>query len=92
VGPSAKLAVSYDLHANLSSGIVVDPADVLIAYRTNPHWDLAPTGFRAGNRLIRALRGHIAPVHAWRKLPVVLGRWHDHQTSWQPHAHASSGA
>lgn len=72
VGPSAKIAVSYDLHANLSSGLV-DPADVLIAYRSNPHWDLAPTGFRAGNRLIRALRGHIAPVHAWRKLPVVLG-------------------
>jgi microcystin degradation protein MlrC len=46
---------------------------VLVAYRTNPHWDLAPTGFRAGNRLIRALRGQISPVHAWRKLPLVLG-------------------
>jgi microcystin degradation protein MlrC len=72
LGPSAKLAVSYDLHANLSSGLV-DPVDVLIAYRTNPHWDLAPTGFRAGNRLIRALRGQCEPVHAWRKLPIVLG-------------------
>jgi len=72
VGPEAKLAVSYDLHANLSAGLV-DPVDVLIAYRSNPHWDLAPTGFRAGNRLIRALRGHCAPVHAWRKLPIVLG-------------------
>jgi microcystin degradation protein MlrC len=46
--------------------------DVLIAFRTNPHWDLAPTGSR-GQPLIRALRSKCAPVHAWRKLPVVLG-------------------
>ncbi|MEM9862643.1 MAG: M81 family metallopeptidase [Myxococcota bacterium] len=72
IGPSAKLAVSYDLHANLSAGLV-EHADVLIGYRTNPHWDLAPTGWRAGNRLIRTLRGQCTPVHAWRKLPMVLG-------------------
>jgi len=72
IGPEAGLAVSYDLHGNLSAGLV-EPVDVLIAYRSNPHWDLAPTGFRAGNRLIRALRGQIRPVHAWRKLPLVLG-------------------
>ncbi|MCC6521288.1 MAG: M81 family metallopeptidase [Polyangiaceae bacterium] len=71
-GPGPKLAVSYDLHANLSAGLV-EPCEVLIAYRSNPHWDLAPTGFRAGNRLIRALRGKCRPVHAWRKLPMVLG-------------------
>jgi len=72
VGNDVKIAVSYDLHANLSPGLI-DPVDVMIAYRTNPHYDLAPTGFRAGNRLIRALRGQCAPVHAWRKLPMVLG-------------------
>jgi microcystin degradation protein MlrC len=72
LGPSARIAVSYDLHANLSAGLV-DPTSVMVAYRSNPHWDLAPTGFRAGNRLIRALRGQCAPVHAWRKLPLVLG-------------------
>lgn len=72
LAPGALVAVSYDLHANLSTGLV-EPADILIAYRSNPHWDLAPTGFRAGNRLIRALRGRCAPVHAWRKLPMVLG-------------------
>lgn len=72
VGPEARIGVSYDLHANLSAG-TVDPVDVLIAYRTNPHWDLGPTGWRAGRRLIRTLRGELAPVHAWRKLPLVLG-------------------
>jgi microcystin degradation protein MlrC len=72
LGPEPRIAVSYDLHANLSAGLV-DPVDVLVAYRTNPHWDLAPTGFRAGNRLIRVLRGACRPVHAWRKLPIILG-------------------
>ena len=72
VGDAAQIAVSYDLHANLSAGLL-DPVDVLIGYRTNPHWDLAPTGFRAGNRLIRSLRGQVRPTHAWRKLPLVLG-------------------
>lgn len=72
VGDDVKIAVSYDLHANLSPGLV-DPVDILIAYRTNPHWDLAPTGFRAGNRLIRTLRGKCKPTHAWRKLPLILG-------------------
>ncbi len=72
LAPGARIAASYDLHANVTAGII-DPCDVVIAYRTNPHWDLAPTGFRAGNRLIRTLRGQVAPVHAWRKLPMVLG-------------------
>lgn len=72
VGEEARIAVSYDLHANFAAPLI-DPVDILVAYRTNPHWDLAPTGFRAGNRLIRALRGQCAPVHAWRKLPMVLG-------------------
>lgn len=72
VGDGVKIAVSYDLHANLTAGLV-DPVDVLVAYRSNPHWDLAPTGFRAGRRLVRAIRGEIRPVHAWRKLPMILG-------------------
>ncbi|MCA9674294.1 MAG: M81 family metallopeptidase, partial [Myxococcales bacterium] len=72
VGPAVAIAVSYDLHANLTAGLL-DGVDVMIGYRTNPHWDLAPTGFRAGVRLIRVLRGELAPVHAWRKLPMVLG-------------------
>ena len=72
VGPDVAIAVSYDLHANLSRGLI-EPADIMVAYRSNPHWDLGPTGFRAGIRLIQALRGEIAPKHAWRKLPMVLG-------------------
>jgi microcystin degradation protein MlrC len=72
VGPQVRIAASFDLHGNLTEGIV-SALDILVSYHTNPHWDLAPTGFRAGNRLIRALRGQVSPVSAWRKLPVILG-------------------
>lgn len=72
IGPDVKLAASFDLHGNMISAIV-DALDVLVAFRSNPHWDLAPTGFRAGNRLIRTLRRQVRPVAAWRKLPLVLG-------------------
>ncbi len=71
-GPQVKIAASFDLHGNMTPELV-DSLDVLVAYRTNPHWDLAPTGFRAGRHLVRLLRGITRPVHAYRKLPVVLG-------------------
>jgi microcystin degradation protein MlrC len=72
IGDKAGLAVSYDLHANLATPMI-DPCDVVVAYHTNPHRDLFGTGFRAGNLLVRTLRDRCKPVHAWRKLPMVLG-------------------
>lgn len=66
------IAVSLDLHANLTPALLAE-APLLGGYRTCPHWDLFPTGFRAGSLLVRALRGQVRPVSAWRKLPLVLG-------------------
>jgi microcystin degradation protein MlrC len=68
----AKLAVSYDLHGNMSAPLV-DGVDILEGYRTNPHRDLYRTGRRAGQQLIRSLRGELSPTRAWRKLPMLLG-------------------
>jgi len=72
VGPGVPVAVTLDLHAQLTPALV-DGADLLVAYRTNPHWDLAGAGWRAGSLLVRALRGEIRPVAAWRSLPMVFG-------------------
>jgi microcystin degradation protein MlrC len=66
------LAVSYDLHANLTAPLV-DPATILVSYLRNPHWDLAPTGYRAATRLFAAARGMTKPTSTFRKLPMVLG-------------------
>lgn len=72
VAPGAKVAVTLDLHANLTADLVA-AADVIQSFRANPHWDLFPTGLRAGRTLIRLLRDEVRPATAWRKLPVVLG-------------------
>lgn len=66
------VAVSYDLHANLTQARV-ESALISCAYRTNPHRDHKDTGARAGRLLIRSLRGEIQPVTAWRTLPMLMG-------------------
>ena len=64
LGPDMPIAVSLDLHANVTARMV-DEADVLTIYRTYPHLDMAETGARAwpllqdriaGKRLGRAHR------------------------------------
>lgn len=66
------LAVSYDLHAVLTSAKVEIP-DIVTLYRTNPHRDLAGTGARTARLLIRRIEGTIHPTTTWRSLPMVFG-------------------
>jgi len=72
VGPAVPVAVTLDLHAQLTPALVRG-ADLLVGYRTNPHWDLPLAGYRAGSLLIRAARKRVRPVAAWRSLPMVFG-------------------
>lgn len=66
------IAVSFDLHANLTRAKLAQ-IDILCAYHSNPHYDMARTGRAAGALLIRAARGQIRPTTAWRSLPMLLG-------------------
>jgi microcystin degradation protein MlrC len=66
------LAVTMDMHANLTPA-KVEHADIIAAYRTNPHRDHARVGRRAGEILLRTLAGGVQPTSAWRTLPLVLG-------------------
>lgn len=70
--PRPLLAVTLDLHAALDHELAA-LADVLCAYRTNPHRDHAATGERAARLLLAALQGKARPTSAWRSLPMVLG-------------------
>lgn len=69
---STHIAVSFDLHANLTP-LKVEHVDLMCAYRTNPHRDHAHIGERCGELLLGTLAREIAPVMAWRHLPLVLG-------------------
>jgi microcystin degradation protein MlrC len=64
------LAIVLDPHTNLASG-VVESADVVLAYRTNPHEDMAATGERAAETLKRVIDGTLKPRVACVRVPVT---------------------
>lgn len=70
--PSMKIATSLDLHGMLTPAMV-ENADILCGYRTNPHRDHAKIGRKAGRLLVGLLRGDVRPTTAWRTLPLVIG-------------------
>ncbi|MGH7093344.1 MAG: M81 family metallopeptidase [Stellaceae bacterium] len=68
------IAVAYDMHANLYPAMI-EHATVACGYRTYPHIDTYDTAHRAGEILLRAMRGEVRPVMAWGnnpKLPHVM--------------------
>ena len=71
VGPDVPIAVSLDLHGNVTPRMV-ENADVLVAYRTYPHVDMAETGRRAAEQL-DALMARARPfAKAFRQLPYLI--------------------
>ncbi len=71
VGPQLPIAVSLDLHANVSDAMLA-LADVMVAYRSYPHVDMETTGARAAQLLAERLaRGSRAPWHALA-LPFLI--------------------
>ena len=71
VGPALPIVASLDLHANVTQAMLRD-ADALVSYRTYPHVDMARTGERAAELLMRRLRaGTREPMHA-RRVPFLI--------------------
>ena len=64
------IAVAYDMHANLYPAMV-ENATVVSGYRTYPHIDTYDTAKRAGDVLIRAVKGEARPVMAWGNVPML---------------------
>jgi microcystin degradation protein MlrC len=71
VGDAVPVAVSYDLHGNVSQKIV-DAIDIFAAYRTAPHIDVAETMRRAWSMLLRTLRDGTRPGVFWAPVPVLM--------------------
>ena len=63
---------SLDLHANVTEGMVAN-SDLMIAYRTYPHIDMAETGGRVAKALDDILHGRKPkPKKAYRRIPFLL--------------------
>jgi len=72
VGDEVPIGVTLDLHGNITRGLV-DRAQVVQGYRTNPHRDHADVGARVGRLLVRTALAEIRPRISWRSLPMFLG-------------------
>jgi microcystin degradation protein MlrC len=69
VGPAVPIVATVDLHANLSDDMV-EAADLIIAYRTNPHVDQLERGAEAARAMADLLGGQ--RYHkAFIRLPLV---------------------
>jgi microcystin degradation protein MlrC len=70
VAPDTPIAVSLDLHANLTDRMVRN-CNVIAGYKTYPHIDQYESGELAGRILLRRLKGGIDPVMAWGNRPLL---------------------
>jgi microcystin degradation protein MlrC len=69
VGPGVPITAPLDLHANVSRKMV-DNCDVLVAYRTNPHVDMAERGAECA-RHMREMLGGTRATAGFVKMPFI---------------------
>lgn len=70
-GDAIPIAVTLDLHANISQRMV-DLADLVVGYETYPHVDQVERGIEAGELLVRTIKGEIQPVMRLEKPPMLI--------------------
>ena len=71
LGPELPIAVSLDLHANISAEFVAN-ADIVTIYRTYPHLDMAATGHRAIDQLVQYWKDGQTMIPAFRQVPFLI--------------------
>jgi len=71
VGPDVRIGLTLDMHANISP-LLVENADIVTVYQTNPHLDPRPRALHAGRLVARAVRGEIRPTTALEMPPVAI--------------------
>lgn len=69
VGPDVPVVATLDLHGNVSERMV-DSADAIVAYQTNPHVDMLERGRDAASILYELFAG-MKPEVAFLRLPLV---------------------
>jgi microcystin degradation protein MlrC len=70
VGDKMPLVATFDFHANYTK-IMVDIADVLIGFDTNPHVDMYERSLEAIRVLNRHIDGSLKPTKAFRQPPML---------------------
>jgi microcystin degradation protein MlrC len=74
VGPKCIVGVELDLHCHLTE-LMRQSADLMVLYKEYPHTDVAARAQDLYTLAIRAARGEVKPVTAYRDLRMING-WH----------------
>jgi microcystin degradation protein MlrC len=72
VGPDVPVAMTLDLHANVSQ-LMSDETDALVIYKTNPHTDAVPRALDACDLVVRMARENWRPAKWLEQPPMVVG-------------------
>ena len=70
IAPALPIAVTCDLHCNLSAAMV-DNCTALIGYKTYPHTDMYEVAAQIGSVLFASLGGEAQPTMAWSATQVL---------------------
>ena len=71
LGDRVPVVASLDLHANVTRRMLAC-SDLMVAYRTYPHVDMAETGERAAHLLLKLFDGMPRPHAAVRRMPFLI--------------------
>jgi microcystin degradation protein MlrC len=82
MGPDFPIVVTHDYHANVPP-VLVENADALIIYKTNPHIDQRERGLQAAGIIAAMARKQAKPAMALAK-PELLFNIYFHNTSVAP--------
>jgi microcystin degradation protein MlrC len=64
------IMVTFDLHANEDEEMA-NAADAVFVLKTYPHLDSHDIGYRAGECIIKTIKGEFKPTMAYRKIKIV---------------------
>ena len=70
IGDDPPVIATLDLHGNISQRMC-DTTTALIPCDNYPHTDFLERGLEASAMIVGTLRGELAPVMAWRQLPML---------------------
>ena len=82
VGPDVPVAMTLDLHANVSQQMA-DETDALVIYKTNPHTDAVPRAHDACDLIFRMARENWRPAK-WIEMPPMVVGIFQHDTRDMP--------
>lgn len=70
IAPDLPIAISLDLHANLTEAMV-ENCDIIVGYKTYPHIDMYGAGEHSGRLMLRMLNSEIDPFMTWGNIPLL---------------------